>query len=49
MMYGKFNPDLFCKIIERIFSERDDKIEVKVTLISEEEAKNIEKLLDKTA
>jgi Ser-tRNA(Ala) deacylase AlaX len=43
MMHGKFNPDLFCKLIERILSERDENIEVKVKLITEEEAEELKK------
>jgi hypothetical protein len=41
MMYGKFNPDVFCRVIENIFSERNENVEVKVRLISEEEAEDI--------
>jgi hypothetical protein len=33
-MYGKFNPDTFCRVIEKILSERDANIEVKVRVIS---------------
>jgi hypothetical protein len=38
MMHGKFNADIFCRVIEQILSERDENIEVKVSLISKEEA-----------
>jgi len=49
MMYGKFNPDIFCRVLEQIFSERDENTEFKVKLITEEEAEDIRKHQDKTA
>ena len=39
MMYGKLNPDRLCRVIEQILNERDETIEVKVTLIKKEDAK----------
>jgi hypothetical protein len=46
-MYGKFNPDIFCRVIEQIFSERNENIEVKVRLITEEEAEELTRQQDK--
>jgi hypothetical protein len=39
MMHGEINPDIFCRVIERIMSERDPNVEVKVKLIPRSEAK----------
>jgi hypothetical protein len=49
MMHGEFNPDIFCRVIAQILSERDENITYKVTLITEEEAEEIRKRQDKTA
>jgi hypothetical protein len=49
MMYGKLNPDRLCRVIEQILSERDENVEVRVTLTSKEEAEEIEKQMNKTA
>jgi hypothetical protein len=48
-MYGRFNPDIFCRVIEQILSERDENTTYKVRLISEEEAETIRNQKDKTA
>jgi len=48
-MYGKLNPDIFCRVLEQIYSERDQNTEVKVRLITKEEAEEIRKRQDKTA
>lgn len=48
MMHGTFNQDLFCRTLDQIFSERDDNVEVKVKLVSEEEAEAINKQKDNT-
>lgn len=41
MMFGKLNQDRLCRVIEQILNERDENVEVKVRLISEEEAEVI--------
>jgi hypothetical protein len=49
MMYGTFNPDRLCRVLEQIYSERNENVEVKVRIVSEEEAEIIKKQYDKTA
>jgi hypothetical protein len=43
MMHGVFNPDIFRRVIEQILSERDENVEVKLTIILKEEAEKEEK------
>lgn len=38
MMYGKVNSDRLCRVIEQIMRAREENVEVKVRLISKEEA-----------
>ncbi len=49
MMYGKVNPDRICRVLEKILSERDPNIEVKVRLVSQSEADEIKKSLNEAA
>lgn len=39
-MYGEVNPDIICRVIERIMSERNDGFEYRVKLVSRDKAKD---------
>jgi hypothetical protein len=50
MMHGKLNHDIFCRVLEQIFSERDENVEVKVRLIpADEDVDDTKKDINKTA